>query len=398
MNFLESASIFVPTLTGLALTIYKNDMEALDKFEERYCFSKDLQDIFTASGLASFIELREKQFIYEIIDPMEVRLVVFWVGEECVLLGPFVESKWNEKKARQLLARNGADAGTFFSYKMYYCQLPIISANYVSKIALFLSENSGNPEPLYEIRTVYTHEEQGGPRLIPEAAYEEITIVNRRYHMEGQFIEAVSRGEAKQALSFLGELRKVSSGLRFVSENTKDQIAGAAIVRTLIRMGARKAGLAPVFIDSISQEYAQQMQHTVSEERLGQLLEKMTAHICSVIRDEYKNSYSVYVKRAIDYMSLNLNQQITVAQLAEAAGLTQPYFVQLFGKETSMTVKQYLAKKRCEVAAELLLDSKLNVQQIAAYVGYTDNNYFSKVFKANMGTTPQDYRKKCNFY
>lgn len=63
-----------------------------------------------------------------------------------------------------------------------------------------------------------------------------------------------------------------------------------------------------------------------------------------------------------------------------------------------MTVKQYMAKKRCEVAAELLLDSKLSVQQVGAYVGYADNNYFSKVFKANMGASPQDYRKKYNFY
>lgn len=398
MEFLESASVFVPALTGLALTVYNKNPEVLEKFQKQYCFSESLQSAFTASELASFVEQREKQFIYEIADPMEVRLIVFWVGEECVLLGPFVEFKWNEKKARGLLARHGADAGTFFSYKMYYCQLPIISANYVSKIALFLSENSGNPETFYEVRTVYTHEEQGGPRLIPGEAYEEISIVNRRYHMEEQFIEAVSRGEARQAFLFLNELKKVSGGLRFVSENMKDQIAGAAIVRTLIRMGARKSGLAPAVIDSISQEYAQQMQHTVSEERLGQLLEKMVAHFCSVIRDERKNSYSVYVKRAIDYMSLNLNQQITVAKLADAAGITQSYFVQLFGKETGMTVKQYLAKKRCETAAELLLDSKLNIQQIGAYVGYTDNNYFSKVFKANMGTTPQDYRKKCNFY
>ena len=49
-----------------------------------------------------------------------------------------------------------------------------------------------------------------------------------------------------------------------MSENMKDQIAGAAIVRTVIRMGAERGGLAPVVIDSISQEYAQQMQHTVS--------------------------------------------------------------------------------------------------------------------------------------
>ncbi len=57
-----------------------------------------------------------------------------------------------------------------------------------------------------------------------------------------------------------------------------------------------------------------------------------------------------------------------------------------------MTVKEYLAKIRCDVAAQLLTNSEANIQEIAAYVGYPDNNYFSKVFKANLGVSPQTYR------
>ena len=199
MDFLQSAALFTPAFTGLAMTIYDKDPEVLKNFEKKYCFSAGLQSAFTASELTSFSELREKAYIYEIIDPMEVHLVIFWAGESCVLLGPFVESKWNEKKARQLLASHGADAGTFFSYKMYYCQLPIQQGNYVARMALFLLGNSTEAEDFREIRTVYTHERQGNPRLIPQEAYEEIAIVNRRYHMEEQFIEAISAGETKKA-------------------------------------------------------------------------------------------------------------------------------------------------------------------------------------------------------
>ena len=59
-----------------------------------------------------------------------------------------------------------------------------------------------------------------------------------------------------------------------------------------------------------------------------------------------------------------------------------------------MTMKQYLAWKRCELAAELLLESRMSIQEISAYVGYPDNNYFSKVFKANKKLSPLDYRKR----
>ena len=88
----------------------------------------------------------------------------------------------------------------------------------MARIALFLLDNSTESENFREIRTVYTHKRQGNPRLIPQEAYEDIAIVNRRYHMEEQFIEAISAGETKKALLLLMELEKLSAGLRFVSE------------------------------------------------------------------------------------------------------------------------------------------------------------------------------------
>ncbi|MFG6350188.1 MAG: helix-turn-helix domain-containing protein [Oscillospiraceae bacterium] len=45
------------------------------------------------------------------------------------------------------------------------------------------------------------------------------------------------------------------------------------------------------------------------------------------------------------------------------------------------------------MAAELRLAGRGSVQQAAAYVGYADNNYFSKVFKEHQGMSPQKYRK-----
>ena len=42
----------------------------------------------------------------------------------------------------------------------------------------------------------------------------------------------------------------------------------------------------------------------------------------------------------------------------------------------------------------MLTGSDASVQQISAYVGYLDNNYFVKVFKKQYGMTPTEYRAK----
>lgn len=223
---------------------------------------------------------------------------------------------------------------------------------------------------------------------------EDSRAINRRYNVEDRFIEAIRCGDAKKALQHMAKLKEVCSGLRFLSDEMSNQIAGAAIVRTLIRIGAKMSGLSPVMIDSLSQDYALKMQHASSMGELDGLLTELVEKICQKIRDTQSHGYCAYVQKAIDYMYTHLEETITARELSQAAGINQQLLGKLFFQETGMTIKQYLAKLRCNAAAELLLDSRLSIQEIAARVGYADNNYFSKVFKATQGASPQDYRKK----
>ena len=64
----------------------------------------------------------------------------------------------------------------------------------------------------------------------------------------------------------------------------------------------------------------------------------------------------------------------------------------LFKHETGRTITQYIVHLRCRQAAEMLRETNLPVQEISSYVGYTDNNYFVKVFKKVIGNTPSEYR------
>jgi YesN/AraC family two-component response regulator len=65
----------------------------------------------------------------------------------------------------------------------------------------------------------------------------------------------------------------------------------------------------------------------------------------------------------------------------------------VFKKETGWTMTEYIALMRCKKAARLLKKTDLPVQEISSYVGYSDNNYFVKVFKKIYDLTPSEYRK-----
>ena len=392
MDFLESAAVLVPALTGLSMTVYNNDTDILDQFESQYCFSPQLQQIYTSEGLQCFFANGSERFIYEIFETLGSRLIVFQTGIRWVMMGPFVEDAWSDQRARLVLAQAEASETAVSSYKAYRCSLPICKKSDAVRIAFLIVEYTEG-EGGRQVKEVYLDEKNMHHTLTFNDDYADASVINRRYALEDQLIEAVSRGNIRQVQRLTKEMDAVTFDIKFISDNIRDQLVSAAIWRTLVRMGAKQAGLSPVLIDSISQEYAQQMQHTASKAEIGRLIERMVECICEQIRAKNKEAYSLWVSRAIEYMSTNLSKSMTTQEIARAAGMGKPELVRRFRQETGMTVKQYLAKKRCEIAAELLGSSKTSVQEIAAYVGYTDNNYFSKVFKANFGVTPWDYRK-----
>lgn len=393
MNFLESAAVLLPVTTGMALTIYDGDPNILTQFEQQYCFISKFQPVYTVSGMTALFENGTEQQIYEIVDPLGSFLIAAKVERSWILLGPCVEEGWYEHTARTLLVELGIPEKVISSFKSYRCSLPISKKDYALKIALFLVGQLDSKHMGRRIKTLLMGPKQDETDLIFSSKYGDASITNKRYSLEDAFITAISRGEVESAYKAMGGWKNVSSNLTFLSDDLDSQIAGAAALRTLVRMGAKLAGLSPVRIDSISQEYAQRMRHTANKKELDYLIAHLIEQFCAEIRDVRKSNYCSAVRKALDYIDANLSNPVDSAKVAEAIGMDRRLFVRTFSKETGMTVKQYLAKKRCEIAAELLRNSQSSIQNIAAHVGYTDNNYFTKIFKENQGCTPQDYRR-----
>ena len=178
----------------------------------------------------------------------------------------------------------------------------------------------------------------------------------------------------------------------------RDEIAGAMAMRTMVRRAALAAGLTPVLVDALSQEYAQKMHSTTDERKLNELIDKYIAAFCQAIRQHCQSEHSPYVNRALQYIEMHLSQPIDADTLAAFCGITRKHFTTLFRKETGKTVSQYLTDARCARAAELLENTQLLVQEISHYVGYEDTNYFARVFKNSLGLSPQDYRKAKRLY
>lgn len=93
----------------------------------------------------------------------------------------------------------------------------------------------------------------------------------------------------------------------------------------------------------------------------------------------------------LDYIDENYQRDIALETLAENFNVNPSYLSQMFRKEIRMTFKQYINGLKIKKAQELLLEDQLSIEQIAERIGYSNVNYFYKIFKKSTGKKPREY-------
>ena len=86
------------------------------------------------------------------------------------------------------------------------------------------------------------------------------------------------------------------------------------------------------------------------------------------------------------------DESLSINKISEHIHLSPSHMCFLFKDKTGKTLNQFLTEFRMEKARELLCKKEYKVSDIAVKVGYSDSNYFTKIFRKWMGLTPTEYR------
>ncbi len=104
----------------------------------------------------------------------------------------------------------------------------------------------------------------------------------------------------------------------------------------------------------------------------------------------HRNGYQ-YVQKAIKFISYNYSADISISDVAANVGISRSHMYRLFIQYVSMPPNEYLTRYRITKAAALLETGKLTVGEAAYSTGFSDQLYFSRVFKKYMGMPPSRY-------
>lgn len=99
------------------------------------------------------------------------------------------------------------------------------------------------------------------------------------------------------------------------------------------------------------------------------------------------------VERAVREMERDLASQKPLRYYADLCGFSPGWFLHVFKEHTGLTPLSYIQGLRTAKSKELLSTTELSVGEISEHVGYINPLYFSRVFKAQTGVCPTEYRK-----
>lgn len=372
-----------------------SNQEDLGNFQSKNCFNEKLQPLFTAQSLAYLIESMSDNTFYEIFDKLNLCVFFFKFEESTFIIGPYAASEPNEKNLQKILIHNNIPASFLKSLLLYYTNYSIHNTYELQHVVTSIIVSFCPEHCEYQYRSLLGFEEK--PE-IPEFYYNEeidYSDIYKRYNIENYLLDSITKGEVSNIKAAFHSMISQPQSVTGQFSNTAYQ-SPSAILRALARKAAEKGGLSVITIDEITQRYAQRMSPNanVSTEKL--YLSDMLTELAMAVNENKKKAagLSPAVLQVIEHIELNYSQNITTESLCRLTGYSSSRLSTLFKAETGKTVTEYIAFIRCEKAKELLTETQLSIQNISSYVGYSDNNYFVKVFKKQYQTTPSAYRNQ----
>lgn len=212
------------------------------------------------------------------------------------------------------------------------------------------------------------------------------------YQEERRLLDCVREGRTEDALHLT---RTMDADLGIMSDRAINQWRYTAIVGiTLCTRAAIEGGISPAQGYRISDFYINKCDTCQDVAQMiryrNTAIERLSAE---VDRRRQQRHTSSYVEQSKDYIRRHYREKIYLQDIADSLGISEGYLSRLFRAETGTTLQDYITQVRVERAANLLMYSDESIARIATYVNFPSQSYFGRVFMKYKNVSPKKYRE-----
>lgn len=129
-------------------------------------------------------------------------------------------------------------------------------------------------------------------------------------------------------------------------------------------------------------------------EDVMQVVEDVALAVNNYVGSQRSGGTKLLINKAISFIEENYGQNISLEDVAEKLIISKYYLSAVFKKETGMNMSLYINQVRVEKAKQLMMTSNAKSKEIFDLVGFSNQQYFSKVFKKITGKTIMEYKEE----
>lgn len=189
--------------------------------------------------------------------------------------------------------------------------------------------------------------------------------------------------------------------LTYMEDACKRQLSPNKLI-SAIRGSARILLSSDFIIKSSDQQIAEKLDSLLEDinsvKTYDQLKKKTTEFLKEYCNFAISNlsGRSLAIQTALQYIEENYMNKLTLDKVANYVYLNSSYLSQLFKKEMNMSFSDYVEEVRLKHAKNLLKETDYSMNQVAEAVGFSSQNYFTRIFKQSTGLTPIKYKHMHN--
>lgn len=216
--------------------------------------------------------------------------------------------------------------------------------------------------------------------------------VEMRYEYSAALTDAIKQGNLPLALYMIGRYDPEKQ----TSIRNKNPLRNAQnyciVLNTQLRHALEESGIHPYWVDKLSNEIGLEIEQLKTTAQLPRFMEQIIRRYCRLVQEHTYPKLKPLTNLAVTYIKEHLADNLTVKDTAKALTVNANYLSTLFHQQLGMTFIDFVNRERTNQAAALLKHTNLQIQQIAATVGYNNTSYFAKQFLKFQGATPSQYR------
>ncbi len=209
---------------------------------------------------------------------------------------------------------------------------------------------------------------------------------------EPALVASMRKGNRSEAR---GILNRILAGIYHLGGDKLNMIKSflMELVVTMCRTAVESGGRAQEVL-GVNYANLSELAHIESEEELSQWLTQMLELIMDSIHRHRHRPSTVLLHNAMKYLGEHFHEDISREDVARVANLSPSHFSRLINKELGRSFSDILNQLRVDRASELLVRTDKDLLQIAMETGFSDQSYFTKVFRRHTRLTPREYRRQ----